>query len=153
MEGAQCHHHPPELCSYIGDQHKARLYIHQQTQSQWQRTRETMPGSHCKERDRDPAVEVKPPIQSLTQVPEATRGLGNQAPLTAPPKDLGGLGRPSPDPGQVTKQCAQMESEENRDQPPPKRTEGHHPVFICWVLTRGDCSREPRPQQSQGTNS
>ena len=51
------------------------------------------------------------------------------------------------------KQCAQMESEENRDQPPPERTEGQHPGFICWVLTRGDHSREQRPQQSQGTNS
>ena len=46
-----------------------------------------------------------------------------------------------------------MESEENRDQPPPERTEGQHPVFICWVLTRGDHSREQRPQKSQGTNS
>ena len=123
-----------------------------------------MPGSHCKERDRDPAVEVKPPIQSLTQVPEATRGLGNQPPLTAPPKDPGGLGRPSPDPGleSLATKLEPWASNEamradgiRRKQGPATTREDRRtaPSVYMLDLTRGDRSREQRPQQSQGTNS
>ena len=123
-----------------------------------------MPGSHCKERDRDPAVEVKPPIQSLTQVPEATRGLGNQPPLTAPPKDPGGLGRPSPDPGleSLATKLEPWASNEamradgiRRKQGPATTREDRRtaPSVYMLDLTRGDRSREQRPQQSQGTKS
>ena len=123
-----------------------------------------MPGSHCKDAGRDPAVEVKPPIQSITQLPEATRGLGNQPPFTAPPKEPGGLGRPSPDPGieslaTTVEPWASNEAMRadgiRRKQGPATTREDRRtaPSVYMLDLTRGDRSREQRPQQSQGTKS